>query len=723
MTRSARRSFLQRGLGWVALGARAPRRLWAAGGLAFDPAQHLIPAPADPADWPSFRQRLQEWRRTARQQLEYDDALYRRPDFGWVPRTFACHFVMLNDERFYEWRRGRSTVQSYLDLAQREFGGCDALVLWQAYPRIGLDDRNQFDFYRDQPGGLPGLRTVAAQCHHRGVKVFVAYNPWDTGTRREPVADLEALAELVRALDADGIFLDTLDRGATEFRARLDAVRPGVALEGEIALPLDRVWDHHLSWAQWFSDSQAPGILRNKWFERRHMLHQIQRWNADHTAELHTAWMNGTGMLVWENVFGSWVGWCERDKTLLRIMLPIQRRFADWFSGEHWTPLVPTLHPDVYASLWEQGDARLWTLVNRSRQTVAGPLLALPSSPSSPPGERFDLVRGRPLTRPRTRALDDGPAAALAGSIPPRGLGCFLEASPARLGADFDEFLDRQRAIARQANHQTSPVHLTTQPLLGPPSPRVTAAPSGMVAIPAATVVLKTVFRIRECGFYESSPPNPVIWQRLHRRHEIERTVRLGPFALDRTPVTNEQFAAFLAATAYRPPQPENFLKHWAQGAPPPGQMDHPVVYVDLADARAYARWAGKRLPADEEWQFAAQGTDGRLYPWGNEPPDERCNTGATGTTTSVTAFPSGQSPFGCYDLCGNVWEWTESERRDGATRFCLLRGGSFYRARGSDWYMDGGPQPCVFAAKFLRHWPGLDRCATLGFRCAVDLA
>ena len=88
-----------------------------------------------------------------------------------------------------------------------------------------------------------------------------------------------------------------------------------------------------------------------------------------------------------------------------------------------------------------------------------------------------------------------------------------------------------------------------------------------------------------------------------------------------------------------------------------------------------------------------------------------------------MTAFPQGRSPFGCYDMCGNVWQWTESQRSDGRTRFCIIRGGSFYRARGSDWYMDGGPQPCAFAAKFLLTWPGLDRCATIGFRSVVDLS
>jgi formylglycine-generating enzyme required for sulfatase activity len=208
----------------------------------------------------------------------------------------------------------------------------------------------------------------------------------------------------------------------------------------------------------------------------------------------------------------------------------------------------------------------------------------------------------------------------------------------------------------------------------------------------------------------------------LNRIISFKREVQLSPYAIDLTPVTNAGFAEFLRATGYEPSRTHNFLKHWENGAPPAGLAEHPVVYVDLNDARAYAKWAGKRLPTEEQWQYAAQGSDNRIYPWGNEFQEGFCNDGKTGATTNVTAFPRGRSPFGCFDMCGNVWEWTESERSDGRTRFCIIRGGSFYKAEGSGWYTDGGPQPCNFAAKFILMWPGLDRCATIGFRCVVDV-
>ncbi len=677
----------------------------------------IIPAPSDPAQWAAFRDALVKWRKAAKTGLAYSDALYRRQDFAWVPSCYCCCFVMMCDEAFYNPKRGRYSIDSFIKHGIEQFGGYDAIVLWHAYPRIGVDDRNQFDFYRDMPGGLTGLRTLTDACHAQSVRVFIDYNPWDTGTRRENKPDLDVLAELIEATNADGIFLDTMNRGAAEFRAKLDSVRPGVVLEGEGALPLENVYNHHMSWAQWFKDSHVPGVLRNKWFERRHMQHQIRRWDREHTAELHTAWMNGSGMMVWENVFGTWVGWSRRDRSILRAMLPIQRRYARLFCGEGWTPLVPTLAPDLYANLWEGDGLRLWTMVNRSDKDIEGPLLRTAYIENA---GLFDLISGREVGN---AAQND--SVMLSGRIRPRGIGAFVCGTEAALGKDFPQFLAGRHKLDSRVEFDVA--FPGRSAVLKPVTPTKKYAgaevPPGMVEVPPAEFDMKVEFRTRECGFYNSQTDAALTFPKLHTSATFERKVSLARYAIDLTPVTNAQFARFLKATGYKPRHPDNFLKHWSDGSFPPGREDHPVVYVDLDDARAYAKWVNKRLPTEGEWQHAAQGPEGLKYPWGNEMLPGRCNDGQTGGTTPVTAFPDGRSPFGCYDMCGNTWEWTESERSDGRTRFCIIRGGSYYQAKGSDWYTDGGPRPCSFAVKLLLMWPGLDRCATIGFRCVADLA
>ena len=210
----------------------------------------IFAAPDDPADWPRWREQLSRWRDEARARLGYDDRLYRRTDLTWTQSCFVVAQVWLWDELLYDFDRGSFTPERLLADAQERLGGFDGIVLWHAYPVIGIDDRNQLDYYRE----VPGLRALVDDLHAAGVRVFLDYNPWDTGTRRAG-PDAEELAAVVRDLDADGVFLDTLKEGGAELLARLDAVRAGVAVEGESTLPLARLTDHPLSWAQWFADS------------------------------------------------------------------------------------------------------------------------------------------------------------------------------------------------------------------------------------------------------------------------------------------------------------------------------------------------------------------------------------------------------------------------------------------------------------------------------------
>jgi iron(II)-dependent oxidoreductase len=674
--------------------------------------QGLIPAPDNPDDWAAWRGQLHQWRNSTRKLFRYDDTLYTKPEFQWVPNTFTVAFVMMYDLLFYD---KAYQLDKILDHGIREFGGYDALLLWHAYPRIGFDDRNQFDFWRQMPGGLSGLRTLVDQCHARDVRVYINYNPWDTGTRHESDSDVDAIVELVRAINADAVFLDTMSNSILGLRERLDEVRPGVTLESEVLTPMEHLATHTSSWAQGFDD--VPGVLRNKWFERRHMQHRVRRWNRDHTPELHTAWMNGTGMVVWENVFGSIRLWSARDKSILRSMIGVQRRFANLLHGEGWIPLIQTHHPDLHASRWEDENTRLWTLTNRSEARVSGIAIEVAYEDGV---HYFDLITGEELV-PQVHENK----VQIHLDMPPRGVGALVALK--QIPPDWDVFLHQQANIYTRANFDASLPELP-QTLHIPVPTSLRQADDlleDMVAIPRRNFNMTVTFRIRECGFYHVPDVEypQLRYRYLHQPWSMTRDVELTPYAIDRIPVTNQQFLAFMMATDYVPEFPENFLSHWQDGKPPSGLEDHPVVFVSLEDARAYAKWSGKRLPTEAEWQHAAQGDEQTLYPWGNDWQDDLCNHGQVGSTTPVTAFPGGQSTYGVYDLTGNVWEWTESERRDGRSRFVILKGGSYFQLSDSVWYADGGAQPNDFAAKFLLMHPGLDRCATIGFRCVVDLS
>ena len=136
-----------------------------------------------------------------------------------------------------------------------------------------------------------------------------------------------------------------------------------------------------------------------------------------------------------------------------------------------------------------------------------------------------------------------------------------------------------------------------------------------------------------------------------------EHISRTDAFYIDLDEVTNEGFKQFVDATGHTPPF------HWLEGRLPPEKKTHPVIYVNWFDANAYCKWKGKRLPTEPEWEKAARGEGGNIYPWGNIWVLTKSNNpykGATGTEP-VESYPEGRSPYGLYDMSGNVWEWVDS--------------------------------------------------------------
>jgi iron(II)-dependent oxidoreductase len=153
-------------------------------------------------------------------------------------------------------------------------------------------------------------------------------------------------------------------------------------------------------------------------------------------------------------------------------------------------------------------------------------------------------------------------------------------------------------------------------------------------------------------------------------------TVTLPAFSIDRNQVTNAQFAAFLKSLGPKSARSDSYYQeddgdariHFRNGQwiVESGFENHAVVEPSWVGASEYCRWLGKRLPTEAEWEKAARGTDGRKYPWGNQPPDRsRAQYGGGWRETAVVArFPSGASPYGVLDMAGNTWEWVSSAYR-----------------------------------------------------------
>jgi formylglycine-generating enzyme required for sulfatase activity len=219
------------------------------------------------------------------------------------------------------------------------------------------------------------------------------------------------------------------------------------------------------------------------------------------------------------------------------------------------------------------------------------------------------------------------------------------------------------------------------------------------------------------------------------RRETPQRRVYVEDFYIDKYLVTNAEYERFVEATSHVTEAEiegwgwvwEESLKKvegadWRHPGGPEStiedRMDHPVVMVSWNDASAYADWVGKRLPTEAEWEKAARGTQGWLWPWGNEWDGRKANTIEAGphTVTPVGSYPAGASPYGCLDMAGNVWEWmadwlkaypaSDYLDNDLGEKYKVLRGGS--------WNGYGDVTRCAFRVRFDPSNRGND----IGFRC-----
>ncbi len=684
---------------------------------------------------------------------EFDQELFQRPDLKWIRHKYLISCTYAWDYNFYDRSKGEYTLDAYLDMGQRFFGGFDVFILWPTWPTLGLDRRNQWDLYADLPGGLEKLYRLASSARKNGTEFFISYNPWDESTRDQD--HMAGLSSLIAATGAGGVVLDTRGASSLDLQAAADRARPGVIMYSEgMAVPRDmpgivsgRVHD---------AIFLTPPLNLNKLIKPDFAIFRVLQLSQGRIhRESALAFFNGYGVEI--NTFAPGrPDWMPEEYKFLGRTTRILRQNSAAFLDPDWTPLIPTLIDDILVNRWQDAEKTIYTIYSTRPAGVDAPLFEI-----EPDDEyryldlwhneemRIEKKNGRHYAVARVGAFE----AAWLGTRREGAIGClarFKKRLHSELRNDTLEFSagEGQRILLwpGDPDYRKKPVEFKpgehrislrehffryegkfvlqlfqddrlldqTVEYLQPGTPRLVSrrektapaaeVPPGMVEIPAAEFVFSRTIA-------EKFIPYPA---------PAEYPVKTEKFYLDVFPVSNRQFYEFMQTGVYSPADRNNFLKHWENGRPRPEQENHPVVYVSYEDALAYAAWAGKRLPSEEEWLQAGRGRAGRAYPWGNDFVEDRCNN-ALGETTPVDAFPLGASEFGVQDLVGNVWQMTADLYDNGSYEFLILKGGSHFKPTSSWWYVQGGPQKLSHAQMLLRVSPGFERNSTVGFRCAKD--
>ena len=335
-------------------------------------------------DSQEIKQRFDTFRKVTRQEIDLSP--YQNNDLSWLQDQIVHHFTFLYGREVSNLETGQFEFDRLLDDGERDFGGYDALILWGTYPRLGVDERTQWDFYNDFPAGRQGLRNQIGQVHERGVKVFIPYTPWDQSLALhgwQVDSDDKQLAQLIQEVDADGVFLDTLSVIDNKLQHAVDSARPGVSFCSEgraVGVSLQSIscsWEQSQSrsWEQgnW---SAAPELVHKIDLDRfvfpEHRLFVINRFatGADRIRVIQRGFFNGMGWVVWQDVFGLALPYTPQEATLLKKCRTIFRAHRSAIWGPNPYPLIPTRVAGVYCNEFGGKGKRIWTFYNDNDHLV-----------------------------------------------------------------------------------------------------------------------------------------------------------------------------------------------------------------------------------------------------------------------------------------------------------------------------------------------------------------
>ncbi|MCU0401364.1 MAG: formylglycine-generating enzyme family protein [Algoriphagus sp.] len=708
---------------------------------------------------------------------EFDNSLFEREDLKWIRHSYVMHLMYAWDKFYYDLEKGEYTLQDFLERGKKLYGGDEVISIWPTWPTLGLDQRNQFDLFKDLPGGLEAMKNQAALSRAKGTRFFVCYNPWDESTNSKN--HFVGLYDLILASDADGVVLDTKAEAGREFQDAADRVKPGVVMYSEgMAIPkaMPTIVSGRVHNALYY----PPMLNLNKLIKPEFAIFRVaELFKEKIKREFAAAFFNGYGTEL--NIMApGQPDWVEEQYAFLGKTSRILRENTYNFTSRGFTPLIPTRVDSLWVNEWKGEEKNLYTIYSIRPQGFKGLLFEV--KPEE--GTHFvDLWHHRILEpvekdgkwwiEGQTEAFPEYEL----GTNNEGAVDCIAQ-MPIVLKASLEgDFLTIQtsrmkgeiRVWAGSPSYSKEPLVLEAKNQqvrvsdhfgrfegdfviqyledgilidetivnLKPGTPRriskaektlsQKSEPKDMIRIPDGEFQFKTTNG-------DAFIPYP--------KQDEGKTFQFESFWIDKHPVTNAQFEVFLKASKYTPSDTANFLKHWEKGKIPTGLENHPVVYVGLEDAKAYAQWAGKRLPTEAEWQFAAQaGQTGREWPWEQRTPVTRRLEPVTETLTfvhlegidstlvnlgngqldAVGSYPKGANPLGVEDLVGSVWQLTKDEYMSGSHRYIILKGGSYFKPSGSWWYVQGGPRELTHRQQLLRVSQGFERNATVGFRCVRD--
>lgn len=307
-------------------------------------------------------------------QSGYDLSEYEKEELGWMKTCVVNHFAFLYGSEAFDFERQQVDVDRLLEQGE-EFGGYDTVTVWNQYPRLGVDQRNQWEFYDDFPGGREALRRMVDQFHEKGVKVLLPYIPWDRGEEESTGTMGNEFARIIRDTGADGYQLDTCKDLPFSFRKKLDEVRPGLLLQTQAHPyknePVEFItssWDEF-----WYSDPMPETDLF-RFMLPQHIAPVISRWlrEEDKDVLIKRCMFNAAPIVIWQDIFGRWMPFTGEQKAKIREWKGVYLENREIYQGKAPVPLYPVSGEGIYCNLFldNREEQRIFALYNDRDEDV-----------------------------------------------------------------------------------------------------------------------------------------------------------------------------------------------------------------------------------------------------------------------------------------------------------------------------------------------------------------
>ena len=300
----------------------------------------------------------------------FDFTYYERPVQELYRQRLISHFTFLYGLDIYDPEKNVFRIDRFLDEGEQNFGGYDYMLLWHDYQRMGIDNRDQFDMYEDLPGGLEGLREMVENAQARDVQVFIPYKPWDIMKGRTDRFIQEA--RIAKAIKANGIFLDTMSESDSTFRDALDAVSRDIVFVSEGRPDLAAAEMVTGSWNQsGNATNKMPNVDLFRFIIPEHNVHNINRMARKRDALIHNALFNGTGLIIWEDIFGDINRFSWNERILIKRYSRIIHENRDAFLTNNPIPLVADLRDDLYVNAYPIEEKCVYPAYQLGRENVS----------------------------------------------------------------------------------------------------------------------------------------------------------------------------------------------------------------------------------------------------------------------------------------------------------------------------------------------------------------